>query len=64
MIEAVVHRLKCDQCHSAWVSPVADNPDEARTKASIFGWAHVYQNGGWYDQCPRCVFNARKRLDA
>jgi hypothetical protein len=60
VIEAVVHRLKCDRCRAAWISPEGDTPDQARTQASLFGWVHVMeQGGGWFDQCPRCTHKAK-----
>jgi rubredoxin len=51
MIEAVVHRLKCDNCGAAWISPVADTPTQARHVASLNGWTSVND----LDRCPRCT---------
>ena len=61
MIEAVVHRLRCDQCRHAWISPTSHTPEEARAQAALSGWTHIEQHGGWWDQCPRCVH--RKKME-
>jgi len=61
MIEAVIHRLKCDRCRAAWISPEGNTPQESREQAALYGWAQVVEHGGWFDQCPRCVHNAKMK---
>lgn len=60
-VEAVVHRLVCDDCRAAWISPVAATPRAAREVARLAGWTIVGgdrrdQEAG--DRCPRCTRRA------
>jgi len=55
VIEAVVHRLRCDICRAAWISPEGHTPEQSRDQAHTYGWSHVERHGGWFDVCPRCA---------
>jgi hypothetical protein len=56
MIEAVIHRLKCDGCRLAWISPVADTPEQAWAAAALAGWTR----SAGFDVCPRCTRKAEQ----
>lgn len=61
MIEAVIHRLKCDDCRAAWISRQGTTPEQSRGEASLYGWAHTERHGGWFDVCPRCVHREKQQ---
>lgn len=55
-VEAIIHRLVCDDCRAAWISPVGRTDRVARDAAQLAGWTTDTQRDT--DRCPRCTRKA------